>query len=129
MEVLEVDLFLRDVFIVHYGKCGLYFTAHRGSCPKGFGARHTQALILFVSLTVAFAMRSHLSVTLVAMTGNTTNCYPVELSHDNITVGNLTRAYSLPETADLCKESSKNWSVYRVSFAFQNINYQVFVLY
>ncbi|XP_026331088.1 sialin-like, partial [Hyposmocoma kahamanoa] len=81
--------------------------------PKGFGARHMQALILFISLTVGYGMRSHLSVTLVAMTGNATNCYQIELSHDNVTVGNFSNVFSLPENTDLCKGSLKTWSVYR----------------
>ncbi|XP_013180506.1 PREDICTED: putative inorganic phosphate cotransporter [Papilio xuthus] len=36
--------------------------------PPGFGVRHLQALLLFISLSIGFSMRAHLSVTLVAMT-------------------------------------------------------------
>ncbi|XP_028173118.1 putative inorganic phosphate cotransporter [Ostrinia furnacalis] len=39
--------------------------------PKGFGARHRQALILFLCLTVGIAMRAQLSVSMVAMTSPT----------------------------------------------------------
>ncbi|CAH2048151.1 unnamed protein product, partial [Iphiclides podalirius] len=49
---------------------------------NGFGVRHLQALLLFVSLSVGLAMRAHLSVTLVAMTGHS-------LQGRNITCANL----------------------------------------
>lgn len=84
-----------------------------------------QALILFISLTVGYGMRSHLSVTLVAMTGNATNCFEIELSHDDVIAGNFSNVFSHSENTDLCKESSRTWSVYQVNFPFQNINYQV----
>ncbi|KAL0883516.1 hypothetical protein ABMA27_016881 [Loxostege sticticalis] len=40
------------------------------AAPKGFGARHVQALILFISITGMFSMRAQLSVTMVAMTSS-----------------------------------------------------------
>lgn len=38
------------------------------SAPRGLGARHLQAFILFISLSVAYTFRAQLSVTMVAMT-------------------------------------------------------------
>ncbi|CAK1579848.1 unnamed protein product [Parnassius mnemosyne] len=54
--------------------------------PKGFGVRHVQALLLFMSLSVGLTMRAHLSVTLVAMTGHgiqNSNVICSNLIHDN----------------------------------------------
>ncbi|KAJ2948844.1 hypothetical protein O0L34_g5770 [Tuta absoluta] len=40
--------------------------------PHGWGTRHTQAVLLFISMSVLFTMRTHVSVSLVAMTSDST---------------------------------------------------------
>ncbi|KAL4708193.1 hypothetical protein ACJJTC_005335 [Scirpophaga incertulas] len=44
----------------------------------GFGVRHVQSLIIFVSLAVAFIARGHLGISVVAMTNLETHKRPVE---------------------------------------------------
>lgn len=68
--------------------------------PKGFGKRHIQALILFISLTVGMMMRAQLSVSLVAMTSSP--------RHQNITCEHL--SYT-PEVTNLINSVEKNQSI------------------
>lgn len=105
----------------------IHFSASLDLCPppEGFGARHTQAFVLFICLTVAYSMRSHLSVTVVAMTESTINRHQIESSQNNVPVENFTLALSLPNTTLICEETSKGWSVYRVSLSSENDHYRV----
>lgn len=47
------------------------------SCPcspckeLGFGVRHTQALLMFLCMLLAFSMRAMMSIAIVAMTSHT----------------------------------------------------------
>ena len=72
--------------------------------PKGLGIRHLQTLILFICLTIAYTIRSQLSVLMVAM---------VKLPDPHCEF-NGTRNYS-----DGCEDANVNisrWNIYRVSF-------------
>ncbi|GBP81776.1 Vesicular glutamate transporter 3 [Eumeta japonica] len=67
--------------------------------PKGFGVRHTQALLFFVCLSVAFMMRAHMGVTLVAMTANPQSCSE---THQNTS--------QLTSTVGLTTTETYNWT-------------------
>lgn len=53
--------------------------------PKGFGTRHTQSLLLFICITVGYALRGNLSVSMVAMTSHAfdDDCLPEILNSTN----------------------------------------------
>ncbi|XP_037868176.1 inorganic phosphate transporter 1 isoform X2 [Bombyx mori] len=69
--------------------------------PKGFGTRHTQALVLFICLTVAYTMRAQLSVSMVAITGHA------------VTESELCSNVSTSENTSCVTEEISAWSVYR----------------
>ncbi|XP_063624803.1 putative inorganic phosphate cotransporter [Cydia splendana] len=72
--------------------------------PRGFGARHMQVLILFISLSVGFTIKSHLSVAMVAMTSHEHTCIK------NISSGNETNGFNATSVG--C-DREKNWSVFQ----------------
>lgn len=43
----------------------------------GYGVRHVQAFLMFISLTVGYMARAHLGVTIVAMTDMRDSSHPV----------------------------------------------------
>ncbi|XP_028032737.1 putative inorganic phosphate cotransporter, partial [Bombyx mandarina] len=67
----------------------------------GFGTRHTQALVLFICLTVAYTMRAQLSVSMVAITGHA------------VTESELCSNVSTSENTSCVTEEISAWSVYR----------------
>ncbi|RVE43977.1 hypothetical protein evm_011380 [Chilo suppressalis] len=92
--------------------------------PKGFGVRHLQVLLLFISLSVGYAVRAQLSVSMVAMT--TQNLESIEFSHINIRNNrslvvykneeNSTDSNSSDKTTNLRrnrKTGTRSWTVYR----------------
>jgi hypothetical protein len=90
--------------------------------PKGFGARHKQALLLFVSLSIGFTMRAHLSVSLVAMT-NPFIFQTMDETATNLTIGvNNSDTVVQNTTSDVIEDELSNWNVYRVSIFKQNRN-------
>ncbi|XP_013134081.1 PREDICTED: putative inorganic phosphate cotransporter [Papilio polytes] len=94
--------------------------------PSGFGVRHLQALLLFISLSIGFSMRAHLSVTLVAMTTtsstSTSNSTCVHLGHKlnltNLTSDDLNTTLNTEfvdeSHAENCvEEGQSRWNIYR----------------
>ncbi|XP_049694117.2 putative inorganic phosphate cotransporter [Helicoverpa armigera] len=70
--------------------------------PKGLGIRHLQTVILFVSLTIAYTMRSQLSVLMVAM---------VKVPDPHCLEGNGTR--NVTEGCDEGNTNMSSWNIYR----------------
>lgn len=99
---------------------------------SGFGKRHIQALLLFLSLCIAVSMRSQLSVTIVAMTSDKViyeDCNRLEVnvskhvtettSFNDTEVESVDKNSLVINTKQLCGVESHNvskLSVYRVSY-------------
>ncbi|XP_075977489.1 putative inorganic phosphate cotransporter [Anticarsia gemmatalis] len=82
--------------------------------PKGFGVRHLQTFLLFISLTLGFTMRAQLSVLMVAMANaNLESCNSIGGNSTNTTIN---EGIENNGTIDESCHSDKNissWSVYR----------------
>lgn len=76
--------------------------------PKGLGVRHLQTLMLFICLTIAYTMRSQLSVLMVAM---------VEVPDPHCKEANGTRNVTAEGCDDL-KTNMSSWNIYRVSIVY-----------
>uniref|UniRef100_A0A1B6CNP3 Putative inorganic phosphate cotransporter n=1 Tax=Clastoptera arizonana TaxID=38151 RepID=A0A1B6CNP3_9HEMI len=63
------------------------------SQKTGYGTRHTQALLLFLGLVVAYGLRINLSVAIVAMTNNSTNPDFPHLDWDTKTKGTILSSF------------------------------------
>ncbi|KPJ14575.1 Putative inorganic phosphate cotransporter [Papilio machaon] len=91
--------------------------------PPGFGVRHLQALLLFISLSIGFSMRAHLSVTLVAMTApgacNTTCAHLghkpnlTNLSSADISSTLNTEFVEESHAENCVEEGQSRWNIYR----------------
>lgn len=97
--------------------------------PKGFGARHTQSLILFICLTVAFTMRAQLSVSMVAMTSHNFG------QAGNNIIENVTELHGAKRYRNVSEEKMmrpnesrykglSKWNVYRVSMTLLYLPYE-----
>ncbi|KAM3956523.1 putative inorganic phosphate cotransporter [Aphomia sociella] len=97
--------------------------------PRGLGIRHVQVVVLFITLTVGYALRGHMSVSIVAMTNIHSNGCDVitdqtvckgqciitndSLSNDTIIMDN-TKTNTIDDNAQLfcnCCVTSNTWSV------------------
>lgn len=73
--------------------------------PKGLGIRHLQTLILFICLTIAYTIRSQLSVLMVAM---------VKVPDPHCSEVNGIRNFT--EGCDDVNANISRWNIYRVSY-------------
>ncbi|XP_030023988.2 putative inorganic phosphate cotransporter isoform X2 [Manduca sexta] len=89
-------------------KCGDHPPPRKA--PKGFGARHVQVLLLFISLTVGYTIRAQLSVSMVAITGHSV------LTEDNHSKVNLSKSHAefVMKNVSIHEPGDVGWSVYRI---------------
>ncbi|XP_049873011.1 putative inorganic phosphate cotransporter [Pectinophora gossypiella] len=97
--------------------------------PQGLGTRHIQALLLFISLATGYSMRAQLSVSMVAMTSDSTlqMWYPnvsreclfpdtnnSEINDVNNETGIVAEDIDGGEECRNAREKFRGWTIYRI---------------